>query len=126
VGKNEASPLAGVSRSVAEWFASPDLKDLMLALRDDENGWIVRGKPHQSPLVVDFLSGNHRMGKTLDHRFPAIGNQVGRLIIVRWILAGCPLPGEKVVDASRRAAPRVDRMQLRPLLVQQYGPGAVH
>jgi len=112
--------------TVAQLFSEPDVTKLMRALRDPRNGWIALGKPHESAFVVDFLSGNRRMGRALDRRFPRIGNQTGRMIIVRWILAGCPIPGEKSPDSSQHSAPRVDRMQLRRLIVQQYGSGAVH
>lgn len=111
------------SLSVAQLFAEPDLKKLMKALADKDNGWVEPGDPNQSPLVVDLLKGNNRMGRVLDQRFAAIHNQIGRLIIVRWIAAGCPIPGEPAPTAKPMDA---NPMKIRKLIVQQYGMGAVH
>jgi L-Lysine epsilon oxidase N-terminal/L-lysine epsilon oxidase C-terminal domain/Iron-containing redox enzyme len=115
---------AAERRTVADWFREPDLKKLMRALRDPANGWIVPGRPEESPLVVDLLQGTRRMGQALDRRFPSLGNQVGRLVVVRWILAGCPVPGDPAPPPEHVGAVKEER--IRRLIVQQFGLGAVH
>jgi len=109
---------------VSEWFADPDLKKLMKALKDPVNGWAIPGRPEDSPLVIDLASGARPMGKILDRRFPTINNRIGRLIIVDWILAGCPIPGEKEPEPSECGS--IKAPKVRQLLMQEYGMGAVH
>ena len=109
---------------VSEWFSKPDLKELMRALKNPDNGWVVPGSPEESSLVMDLAAGGRPMSKVLDRRFPSIGNQIGRLIIVRWILAGCPIPGEELPKTSECGSTRVP--EIPKLLVQEYGMGAVH
>ena len=110
--------------SVAALFAERDLTKLMHALRNEDNGWIVRGRPEDSPIAVDLARGATAMGLALDQRFPAIADQIGRKILVDWILAGCPIPGERKQELEQlpfRPPPRI-----RQLIVQEYGMGAVH
>lgn len=116
---NQQEPLP-----VSEWFSEPDLKKLMKALKNSANGWAIPGSPENSPLVIDLASGVRPMGKILDQRFPTINNRIGRLIIVEWILAGCPIPGEKTPELSECGS--IKGPEVRQLLVQEYGMGAVH
>jgi len=65
------------------------------------------------------------MAMALDTRFPALGNQVGRLVIVRWINAGCPIPSEPAPVSRIRSEPLAPRRRVRSL-VQEFGIGYVH
>lgn len=105
-----------------ELFKSSDLTHIMRTLRDPKNGWIVNFRPAESALIVDLMRPGRPMGAALDHRFPKLFNQVGRMIVYEWIAAGCPLPGETPDPAQTIATKK------RPLrlFVQQYGMGAVH
>lgn len=116
---NQQEPLP-----VSEWFNEPDLKKLMKAIADPKNGWAIPGSPEDSPLVIDLASGARPMGRILDRRFPTINNRIGRLMIVEWILAGCPIPGEKTPEPSECGS--IKSPEVRQLLVQEYGMGAVH
>ncbi len=109
---------------VSEWFSEPDLKKLMKAIADPKNAWAVPGSPEDSPLVIDLASGARPMGRILDRRFPTINNRIGRLIIVEWILGGCPIPDEKAPEPSEYGS--IKGPEVRQLLVQEYGMGAVH
>jgi Iron-containing redox enzyme len=107
-----------------EWFGG-DLVDLMRALAKSANPWVVKWDASKSPLVRDFASGTNRMAQMLDRRYPSLGNQVGRLVIVRWINAGCPIPGEHPSAAPtpsvlKRGRPRA------ATLVEVFGQGFVH
>jgi hypothetical protein len=113
--------LAG--KSLQEWFAG-DLVAFMQALADTSSPWVGKGDADNSPIVRDFAAGTGRMAQMLDRRFPELGNQVGRLVIVRWINAGCPIPG--------MAAPEVGIPVLKIMrpkvatLVEAFGQGFVH
>jgi hypothetical protein len=107
-----------------EWFAG-DLLELMRALGSPGNPWVVPWDAENSPLVRDFAAGGNRMAQALDVRFPALGNQVGRLVIVRWINAGCPMPHEPAPVSRIRSEPLSPRRRVRSL-VQEFGIGYVH
>ncbi|MGA7959647.1 MAG: LodA/GoxA family CTQ-dependent oxidase [Xanthobacteraceae bacterium] len=107
-----------------EWFAG-DLVELMRALGSPGNPWVVPWNAENSPLVRDFAAGGNRMAQALDTRFPALGNQAGRLVIVRWINAGCPMPHETAPVSRIRSEPLAPRRRVRSL-VQEFGIGYVH
>jgi len=114
-------------KTLADWFAEPDLSSLMRALRDDQSGWVVAGNAGASGLVLDQLRADRAMGRALDRRFPELQNRIGRLVIVSWINANCPIPGEKIKPT--RVARRVMPGELKPLrqsLVHAFGQGSVH
>jgi hypothetical protein len=111
-------------RPLHEWFAG-DLIELMHALGKPGNPWVVPWDAENSPLVRDFAAGGNRMAQALDTRLPALGNQVGRLVIVRWINAGCPIPQEAAPVSRIRSEPLAPRRRVRTL-VQQFGIGYVH
>ena len=113
----------GDSVSLSELFQSDDVKYIMAALRDQQNGYIVPFLPAQSALIVDLLRPGRTMGRALDQRFESLFGQIGRMVIYEWILAGCPIPGEALPDPTLSVAPRPRE---RLLLLQQYGLGAVH
>lgn len=119
-----AGGAAAKSSTIAELFESGDLKALMRTLANPENGWVVPFDPGASGLVVDQARGNRPMGRALDRRFISLGNQIGRLVVIRWIEAGCPIPGEP--PAPREAVPQQRKWDGNVLLVQKYGIGAVH
>lgn len=112
------------SKSIADWFASNDIRGFMKALRDGESGWVVKGNPAASPLVADFLRGSNLMGKALDRRFPAINNRIGRQIVIEWVRAACPIPDE-VESAAEDRAPALKSLGRR-LYMHTLGTGAVH
>lgn len=107
-----------------EWFAG-DLVEFMRALGKPDNPWVVPWDAENSPLVRDFAAGSNRMAQALDTRFPVLGNQVGRLVIVRWINAGCPIPEEPAPVSRIRSEPLAPRRRVRTL-VQEFGIGYVH
>jgi hypothetical protein len=107
-----------------EWFAG-DLVQFMRALGKPDNPWVVPWDAENSPLVRDFAAGGNRMAQALDTRFPVLGNQVGRLVIVRWINAGCPIPEEPAPVSKIRSEPLAPRRRVRSL-VQEFGIGYVH
>jgi hypothetical protein len=109
-------------RTLHDWFAG-DLLKTMRVLKKPGNPWVVPCDPENSPLVRDFAAGTNRMGQMLDQRFPSLSNQVGRLVIVRWIDAGCPIPGEKIPIVPVRPIRVVRR---RTTFMEAFGMGAVH
>lgn len=110
---------------IAKYFELGKIEELMKEFRDnDNNGWIKRWYPDKSPLIVDLARANRPMGAILDKRFPQIGNQIGRIIIMKWIEAGCPLLGEE--DKAPEIPPPSKVWDGKRLLVQQIGMGAVH
>ena len=92
-------------KTLHAWFTGGILLELMRALSKPDNAWVVPWDAENSPLVRDFAAGTNRMAQALDRRFPKLGNQVGRLVIVRWINAGCPIPGEAVPLSKVRSEP---------------------
>jgi hypothetical protein len=111
-------------KTLHAWFTG-DLVELMRALSKPDNAWVVPWDAENSPLVRDFAAGTNRMAQALDRRFPKLGNQVGRLVIVRWINAGCPIPGEAVPLSKVRSEPLAPRRRIGTL-VEVYGMGYVH
>ena len=110
--------------AVAKFFADGDILGLMRALRDSNNGWIVPGSPAESPLIADIARGGRPMGDALDKRYPSIDNRIGRQIVIEWVRAGCPIPGEALPGPDELAKPL---KSLGPkLLLHTLGPGAVH
>jgi hypothetical protein len=67
------------------------------------------------------------MGRALDRRFPELQGRIGRLVIVTWINANCPIPGEAVrpLEAARKVAPG-ELKHARQTLVHAFGQGSVH
>jgi hypothetical protein len=109
---------------IAEFFSSGDIEGLMRALRDPENGWVVPFDPGSSAMVLDLARADHPMGAALDRRFPRLGNQIGRIVLIKWIEAGCPIPGEPPPPEPKSLPTRL--WKGKQLLVQQVGMGAVH
>jgi hypothetical protein len=108
---------------LVELFSSSDLDEIMKALRDPRNGWVVPFRPAESPLIFDLLRPGRPMGAALDRRFPQLFNEVGRMTIYEWIAAGCPLTGESPAPEEKYVVPK---KRARRLFVQQVGMGAVH
>ncbi|MBG6077809.1 LodA/GoxA family CTQ-dependent oxidase [Polaromonas sp. CG_9.11] len=112
-------------KSIAALFASDDVAGLMRALRAKDSGWVVSGDPAASPLIADLMRSTNLMAKALDRRFPTINNRIGRQIVIEWVRAGCPIPGETRAVPSKDLAP-----PLKPLGPSLYmhtlGIGAVH
>jgi hypothetical protein len=110
--------------TIAALFEKGDMKAVMRAIADPKNGWVVPFDPGASGLIVDQARGSKPMGVALDRRFASIANQMGREVVIRWIEAGCPIPGEGA--APKASTPRQARWNGRVLFVQTLGPGAVH
>lgn len=110
--------------SLAELFAQGDLKELMKALRNPDNGWVVPFDPGNSSIVLELAQGGRAMGRALDRRFPSLGNQIGRQVLIKWIDAGCPIPGE--ASPPRDESKRSPKWSANRLFVQKLGMGAVH
>lgn len=113
----------GNAIELAELFKSSDIKEIMRALRNPQNGWVVPFRPAESALIVDLMRPGRRMGVALDRRMPQLFGEVGRMTVYEWIAAGCPVPGDPPPDPSRTVAPK---RRKRRLFMQQYGMGAVH
>ena len=112
-------------RKIAEYFESGDVEGLMKEFKFNENnGWIKPYYPDLSPLITELAKGNRPMGAVLDKKYPAIGNQIGRIIIMKWIEAGCPLLGEEDITPEKELPTEFYNSKI--LLVQQKGIGAVH
>ncbi|MBK6478310.1 MAG: hypothetical protein IPF93_08470 [Saprospiraceae bacterium] len=109
--------------TIADFFNNGDLKELMKALSQKDNGWVVPFDPASSPIVIDFAKPSRPMGAALDKRFEKLGNQIRRVVLIKWIEAGCPLLDEEV-KAKKSAPSQV--WDGKQLLVQQLGMGAVH
>ncbi|MFZ3358325.1 MAG: LodA/GoxA family CTQ-dependent oxidase [Xanthobacteraceae bacterium] len=114
--------LAG--KSLHDWFMG-DLVEFMHALATPGNDWVVPWDAEHSPLVRDFASGINRMAQSLDRRFPKLANQIGRLVIVRWINSGCPIPGRAAPRLKVQSEPLAPRRRVRTL-VEEYGMGYIH
>ena len=93
-------------------------------LKDPENGWVVPGSPAESPLLADIARGGRLMGEALDKRYALINDRIGRQIMIEWVRAGCPIPGDPPPEPETTSKP------LKPLgpklYVNTYGNGAVH
>ena len=113
------------SLSIASLFASDDTTALMRALAAEGSGWVTPGNPAASPLVADMMSGTTLMGKALDRRFPGINNRIGRQIIIEWVRAGCPIPGDTEVVPKYKLAPPLKSLGPN-LFMHTLGMGAVH
>jgi len=109
---------------IADYFASGDMLGLMRALKDPENGWVVPGSAADSALTADIARGGRPMGDALDKRYPMINDRIGRQIMIEWVRAGCPIPGDPQPLPETAAKP------LKPLgpklFVNTHGMGAVH
>jgi hypothetical protein len=116
-------PIPGKMPPLAEVFQRAKPIEILKILSDEANGWIVKFRPAQSPIVFDMLRPARQMGQQLDRVFPDLLDQIGRMIIYEWIAAGCPIPGEPEPDPKRIV---VATRRPRRLLVEQYGKGAVH
>ena len=112
------------AKSLHQWFGG-DLVEFMTALAEPGNPWVVPWDAANSPLARDFAGGANRMAQALDQRFASLGNQVGRLVMVRWINAGCPLPGQKIPLPKPPSTPGAMAAP-KATLVQVYGMGSVH
>jgi hypothetical protein len=114
----------GKEKKIVDLFNERDLRVLMRALANPANGWVVPGSADESAIVVDLARPARPMGAVLDQRFRSIGGQIGRLAIIRWIDAGCPIPGDPYTFKPPAVAkPERSRIQL---IVEKYGEGAVH
>ncbi|MEC4749878.1 LodA/GoxA family CTQ-dependent oxidase [Methylomicrobium sp. Wu6] len=109
---------------IANFFENGDIEGLMRALKEPENGWVIPYDPGSSPMILDLARVNNPMGAALDRRFPKLGNQIGRIILINWIEAGCPIPGEPTPEEPKSPPSKV--WEGKKLLVQQIGMGAVH
>jgi hypothetical protein len=110
---------------IATYFENGSIDELMNEFKSNlNNGWVTPYYPDKSPLITELAKGNRPMGAILDKRFPNIGNQIGRLIILKWIEAGCPLVGKE--DEMIEKEPPTECWNGKVLLVQQKGMGAVH
>ncbi|MBC2807007.1 iron-containing redox enzyme family protein [Rhizobium ruizarguesonis] len=114
--KREQMPLA-------EIFSNRSSLEIMEFLADPSNGYLVPYEPAKSALIVDLLRPGREMGRHLDRQFPALHNQIGRMVVYEWVAAGCQIPGK---GPSKTEAATVTRRRPRRLLMQQYGMGAVH
>lgn len=110
-------------RPLAEIFSQSTPAKIMDFLADEAHGYVVRYQPAKSALIVDLLRPGREMGKHLDRRFPALHNQIGRMVVYEWIAAGCPTPSNPNPSADPVI---VTRRRPKRLLMQQYGMGAVH
>jgi len=81
---------------VSWWFQINQPDRLMAALADPANGWIVPGNVTESRFVRELLSEPRRMARFLIVTVPEIGDKPARQVIVDWIAAGCPIPGQQV------------------------------
>jgi hypothetical protein len=115
---------SGSKASIMQLFESDDLIALMSALSNPENDWIVPFDPGSSSFILELAKGDRPMGAALDRRFSSLGNLIGRQVVIRWIEAGCPIPGKKA--PSKSVTKKQPFWNGRQLLVQQVGMGAVH
>jgi hypothetical protein len=123
--KRHKLPITGEPRkSLMAFFESDDLVELMQALKNPENDWVVPFDPGSSSIILELAKADRPMGIALDQRFLSVGNLIGRQVIIRWIEAGCPIPGEKA--PPRSSTKKQPYWNGRQLLVQQVGMGAVH
>jgi hypothetical protein len=111
-------------KTLHDWLTG-DLVAFMRALAKPDNPWVMPWDAEHSPLVRDFAAGTNRMAQILDRRFPKLANQVGRLVIVHWINAGCPIPGEPAPKAKVKSQPLAPQRRVGTL-VEVYGMGYVH
>lgn len=122
-GPRSSHPDRAGDRKIVDLFNEPDLNVLLRELRNPANGWVVPGRADDSPLIVDLARASRPMGAALDARYRAIGGQIGRRVLLRWIDAGCPIPGE---PQTFEPAPGPTSAIGVQLIVQKYGKGAVH
>jgi len=90
-GPNPLNPSVQITQPVAWWFTQKTT-DLMQALANEQNGWIKKGEPANSPFITQLLSPAHPMGQAFSGIVPNTGNQTGLQVATSWIAAGCPIP----------------------------------
>jgi hypothetical protein len=89
-----------VPHPVAWWFENRPSRDLMLALKNRSNEWIVPGDVGRSRFVSELLHGDNAMARALSNNIPGT-NKTGLEIATEWITANCPSPQE--VSPAREA-----------------------
>jgi hypothetical protein len=123
-GPDPERPGQRTTRPVAWWFRQVDdqgdpaeqdrrAASFLAALSDGANGWVVKGQPALSRLVISFFDYNHPMGRALSGPFPEAGGKTGRDLIWNWIKAGCPIPGARPQAAAVAPAPPAAGVEAR-------------
>lgn len=92
-----------VTQSVIWWFQINQPERFMAALADPGNGWIIPGNVAKSRFVTELLAGG-RMARFLAQPITELGGKPAREIIVQWIAANCPIPGQPEKKAAPPAA----------------------
>ena len=125
---------------MAFWFTAPT-RTLMSVISDEQNGWIVKGKPAESKFITQLLGTQTSMAQAFNRVVPDTGGKTGKDIATAWIEQGCPLPAERAAMAMAagmgavRARPiRAPRLTLGSPLAERLahprgtvqGMGAVH
>jgi L-Lysine epsilon oxidase N-terminal/L-lysine epsilon oxidase C-terminal domain/Iron-containing redox enzyme len=114
------------NKDLASWFQEAlntnNFRSLMDALATPQNGYVIPYGPEVSNLVLEYLRTDRPMGRALDRRFPDINNQIGRKIIVDWIVCGCPVNGKVSKGKPRFHPARVTTTTF----VEELGKGSVH
>jgi hypothetical protein len=113
-------------RDMASWFQEAlktnNYHSLMHALAHPGNGYLIPYAPETSNLVLEYLRADRPMGQALDRRFQDINNQIGRKIIVDWVVCGCPVNGKPSEGKPRFHPARVTTTTF----VEALGKGSVH
>jgi hypothetical protein len=114
------------NKDLASWFQealkTKSFRSFMDALANPQNGYVIPFAPELSNLVLEYLRADRPMGRALDRRFPEINNQIGRKIIVDWIVCGCPVNGKTSKGKPRFHPARVTATTF----VEELGKGSVH
>ena len=113
-------------RDMAAWFQEAlktnNFHSLMQALAHPGNTYVIPYAPEVSNLVLEYLRADRPMGQALDRRFEDINNQIGRKIIVDWIVCGCPVNGKSSAGKPRFHPARVTTTTF----VEELGKGSIH
>lgn len=92
-----------VEKPVSWWFSIGQPVNLMRALADTNNGWVIPGRAGDSRLVRELLGTQRPMARRLSRTVPNLGGKPARQVIVEWINAGCPLPATEVPKGLLKA-----------------------
>ncbi len=98
-GPDPEKPSQTITGTIAFWFTAPT-RAFMSVLSDEQNGWIVPGKPAESKFVAQLLETSNSMAGAFNRVIDGSGGRTAKDISISWIEQGCPLPAVSFAMAA--------------------------